>query len=140
MSESQHDSLWYDQLVTQPSSSGVCMTKSVTSETVDDLLLAEFARSADIKNSSNDPFPHEVLEPWTSDLHDEEAPEEADAPSPSSFDIPLSYMNQTINEATLDFHKMIDTRVSQAMTESTGVVHMLKNKYLPVFVPTIGLR
>jgi hypothetical protein len=135
MSESQHDSLWYDQLVSESSASDVCMTTSVTSEILDDLLLAEFARNADIKNRSNDPFPHEVVEPWSSDLHDEEAPEEADAPSPSSFDIPLSYMNQTINEATLDFHKMIDRRVSQAMTKSTEVVHMLKNKYLPVFVP-----
>lgn len=76
-----------------------------------------------------------IMESWSSDLHDEEAPEEFDAPSPPSFDIPLSYMNKTIVKATLDFHQMIETIVSTEIRESTDVVNLLKGKYLPVFVP-----
>lgn len=77
----------------------------------------------------------QYMDPWSSDLNDEEAPEEADAPSPNSFDIPLSYMNKTVAEATMNFYQMIETRVSQLLRDSSDIVSNLKNKYLPVFVP-----
>ncbi len=50
-------------------------------------------------------------------------------------------MNKTIAEATLDFHQMIETRVSVVMRESTDVVDKLKNKYLRVvlLVSTLSL-
>jgi hypothetical protein len=44
-------------------------------------------------------------------------------------------MSKTIAEATLDFHQMIETRVSLVMRDGTDVVDKLKGKYLAVFVP-----
>jgi hypothetical protein len=77
----------------------------------------------------------QYMDPWSDDLKDEEAPEEDETPSPHSFDIPLSYMNKTIAEATQDFYQMIETRVSASLRESSDIVIKLKHKYLRVFVP-----
>lgn len=65
----------------------------------------------------------------------EEAPEDVETPQPSNFDVPLSYMNKTMAEATDDFYKMIVTRVFPVMAEATSVVKHLKGIYLGVFVP-----
>jgi hypothetical protein len=93
-----------------------------------------------IPNQKGDPLRSEatevdLLHPWSSDLLDEEAPEDTDTPQPSNFDVPLAYMNKTLAQATEDFHAMIVTRVSTIMANSTSVVRNLKGKHLAVFVP-----
>jgi hypothetical protein len=134
MSASQHDALWYDHIPTPSHQTSIHMPGAQVSDRTKNIS-QDLLKHVDNQDSSMNTFAYDILEPWSNELHDEEAPEEADSPTPASFEIPLSYMNQTIAEATIDFHKMIETRVSPAMAEDTEIVKMLKEKYLPVFVP-----
>lgn len=90
---------------------------------VSEVLLTDLFENVIVSNDIDIQLVNELMEPWSSDLNDQEAPEEAESsspsPSPSSFDVPLTYMNKTIAEATLDFHQMIETRVSVALRDST---------------------
>jgi hypothetical protein len=123
-STNQQDSLryGYKSIPTQ------CFKCNVT-ETVETLYELKLDSSQPEANDISD-----IMDPWSSDLHDEEAPEDAETPQPTAFGVPLSYMNKTMEQATEDFFQMIQTRVSYTMADSTDVVKQLKTKYLAVFV------
>ncbi len=104
--------------------------KYVTEEFLNAAKLLQISDNDEVSNMDI-----QYMDPWSDHLKDEEAPEEDDSPTPNSFDIPLSYMNKTVAEATQDFYQMIETRVFPITLEIIRHSYQPQNKYLPGFVP-----
>ena len=75
-----------------------------------------------------------LVKPWTIQP-EEEAPEDASTPLPSSFSEPLYYMEMSFDEAYKEFIGLIPDHVSEEFRNSTKIVDLLKDKGVQVFVP-----
>ena len=75
-----------------------------------------------------------LIKPWTIQP-EEEAPEDAATPLPSSFAEPLHYMEMSYEEAKEEYLKLVPEHVAEDFRKFTDIVELLKTKGLLVFVP-----
>lgn len=76
-----------------------------------------------------------ILEPWSHPTSDP-APEEELTPDIVNFAFALNYLEKTHDEAVLEFHALLEQRVSDNMKRETPVMQLMKEKGVLVFVPT----
>jgi hypothetical protein len=77
-----------------------------------------------------------LIDPWSFPV-ERIAPEEDFVPEPTSFPDILTYLTSSYEEAIEDYHKLLDTHVSEEMKSQTEVLDILKKKGHLVFVPKV---
>jgi hypothetical protein len=77
-----------------------------------------------------------LIDPWSFPV-ERIAPEEDFVPEPTSFPDILTYLTSSYEEAIEDYHKLLDTHVSEEMKSQTEVLNILKKKGHLVFVPKV---
>jgi hypothetical protein len=85
-------------------------------------------------NEQSDMAPGETRFPWKIAM-DEEAPEDADTPLPSSFADVLDFMETPHDEAVQEFLAELESRIHPDFLKETRVLELLQTKGLGVFVP-----
>ena len=73
-------------------------------------------------------------QPWAR-ANDTIAPEDEETELPVQFKDALTFLGKSREEATKDYHELLDSHVSEELRTKTGILELLKTKALPVFVP-----
>ena len=110
-----------DKLVSDKFSLAVMKAEGVISPQVDVVSVYDYNREQLISS------------PWY--VIEREAPEEEEFPVPCSNTWHLHYLSISHDQAVEDFHKLIDTHVSEEFRNSTDIIRLLKTEGEDVFVP-----